>query len=204
MFVKRHKLESELIKSAAEGLGFSYTELVRAKRKRGNVFCKEPVNGLLNYVFISQLQLLKILISCLTLTKSGEVGEMFIQYVCEILKGFNRSPQHWDPKSKANISGEKCFVPDTFASGWFYVLNSGCNILYFSYIFEPLKRLHKEQEPSPLYSSLCWLFPLVHVDFWSFCTYRHIFCRSSTKVQRDVCSDFYLGFLKQFLHFYSL
>uniref|UniRef100_A0A452QPZ6 procollagen-proline 3-dioxygenase n=1 Tax=Ursus americanus TaxID=9643 RepID=A0A452QPZ6_URSAM len=29
MFVKRHKMESELIKSAAEGLGFSYTEPVR-------------------------------------------------------------------------------------------------------------------------------------------------------------------------------
>ena len=38
MFVKRHKLESELIKSAAEGLGFSYTEPVRAKRKEEQLF----------------------------------------------------------------------------------------------------------------------------------------------------------------------
>ncbi|KAB0392512.1 hypothetical protein E2I00_006091, partial [Balaenoptera physalus] len=38
MFVKHHKLESELIKSAAEGLGFSYTEPVRAKRREEKVF----------------------------------------------------------------------------------------------------------------------------------------------------------------------
>ncbi|XP_014638496.1 PREDICTED: prolyl 3-hydroxylase 2 [Ceratotherium simum simum] len=45
MFVKRHKLESELIKSAAEGLGFSYTEPVRGKRKLGRVPSGVNVEG---------------------------------------------------------------------------------------------------------------------------------------------------------------
>ena len=38
MYVKRHKLESELIKSAAEGLGFSYSEPVRAKSREKKLF----------------------------------------------------------------------------------------------------------------------------------------------------------------------
>lgn len=61
MFVKRHKLESELIKSAAEGLGFSYTEPVRAKRKE-EMFFKRTIQWTFIYAFISEPHLLKILI----------------------------------------------------------------------------------------------------------------------------------------------
>jgi hypothetical protein len=37
-FVKRHKLEAELIKLAAEGLGFSYAEPVKIRRENELLF----------------------------------------------------------------------------------------------------------------------------------------------------------------------